>query len=126
MIRNEKAKKVSLFSKPKWVTRSALEKYLINKPSSRKPKTIFTLFIQLPDLGRVCSQLGKSANKAKGSPKARPNPASTTVNWTGPPLGPRALTTKVPRMGPVQEKETNARARAIKKIHPTLLRLDLL
>src|ERR1700744_5830956 len=123
-IRIQMAKNVSRLSIPQCVTRSALERYLIQRASSMNPKTIFTVFIQPPERGRDCSQLGKRAKRAKGRPSANPNPAMATVSWTAPPFCPRAPTSSVPRMGPVQEKETMARVRAMKKIPPRLPMLD--
>src|ERR1043165_5965041 len=104
-MRIQRAKKVSLFSRPQWATRSELDRYFNASASSTKPKTILMVFIQAPERGRDCSQKGKSANRAKGRPSAKPKPARTTVSWIAPPFGPRELTTKLPRMGPVQENE---------------------
>lgn len=65
-----------------------------------------------PDLGNELSHSGKAANKAKGSANAKENP-SIPINGAIPPLE-AASTNKVPTIGPVQEKETTAKA--IKKI----------
>src|SRR5258708_39439239 len=107
-MRIQSAKNVSRLSSPQCATRSELERYLSANASSTKPKTILIVFIQLPERGSDCSQEGKSANNANGNPSAKPKPARTTVSWIAPPLGPNELTTKLPRMGPVHEKETIA------------------
>src|SRR5882757_3585319 len=124
-INTHSAKKVSRFRIPQWETRSALEKYFSTRASSMKPKTILRVVIHPPDFGKDCSQFGKRANSAKGSPSARPKPAMAKVSCTAPPFCPRAPTSSVPRMGPVQEKLTIARVRAIKKIPPRLPIFDL-
>src|SRR5579872_495491 len=121
-IRIQMAKKTSLLSNPEWVTRSALERNLIIRASSTKAKVFLTLSIQPPDLGSEWSQPGKSANSAKGNPSARPNPAIATVNWMPPPFWSSAPTRRLPRIGPVQEKETITSVSAIKNIPPRLPR----
>src|SRR5580692_5873868 len=125
LMRIQIAKKVSLFSRPQWLTRSAFDRYFNARASSTKPNTIFTVFIHPPLLGRDWSQLGKRAKRAKGRPSARPKPDMATVSCTAPPFWPRAPTSRVPRMGPVHEKETMASVSAIKKIPPMRPILDL-
>ncbi|MNQ96142.1 hypothetical protein D3C85_1117340 [compost metagenome] len=84
------------------------------KANSRKPRTTFTVLSHPPDLGSEFSQPGKAANKANGSAMARENP-SIPIMGANPPLE-AACTSKVPTIGPVHEKDTIARAKAIKKI----------
>src|SRR5580698_5049520 len=117
--------KTSRFSNPQWLTRSALDRYFSARATSTNPKTIFTVFIQLPDRGKVCSQPGKRAKSANGRPSATPNPAMATVSCTAPPSLSSAPTNKVPSIGPVQEKETIANVSAMKKMPPSEPRLDL-
>ena len=107
--------KISLFSKPHCFTRSALEKNFTANASSINPNTTFTSVIHPPDLGNDCSQWGNMANNAKGKPNARPKPAAPAVKRPCS-LDQQHLPTKVPRIGPVQEKETMANVPAIKNI----------
>ena len=108
----------SLFSSPHCFTRSALDKNFTARASSTKPNTTFTSVIHPPDFGNDCSQLGNMANNAKGRPSAKPKPAAPAVSghapWSTTP------TSNVPRIGPVQEKETIASVAAIKNIPPIL------
>src|SRR6187401_846604 len=114
---------ISLFRRPHCFTRSALDKNLTANASSMKPKTTFTFVIHPPDLGSDLSQFGNMANNAKGNPNAIPNPAAPAVSghapWSATP------TSNVPKIGPVQEKETMANVNAIKKIPPQLPIPDL-
>ena len=73
-----------------------------------------TTFNQPPDFGSEFIHPGKAANNANGSAKANENPNMPT-NGAIPPIVADS-TNKVPTIGPVQEKETNARANAMKKI----------
>ncbi len=114
---------ISLFNNPHCFTRSALERNFTAMASSRNPKTTFTVLSQPPDFGNDCNQPGNIANKAKGKAKARPNPASPTVNGHAPSVNVPA--NKEPRMGPVHEKETIANVNAMKKIPPRSLIPDL-
>src|SRR6185437_4860325 len=122
LINIQRPKKVSRFSSPQWLTRSALDRYFRASASSTKPKTILTVFIQLPERGRDRSQLGNNANKAKGKPSASPKPAMATLSCTAPPFWFKAPTNRVPRMGPVHENETVARVSAMKKMPLTRAR----
>ena len=58
------------------------------------------------------------ANKVNGNAKANPNPAIPCVNAQAPPC--KEPTNKVPKIGPVQEKDTIAKVMAIKKMPPKL------
>ena len=72
------------------------------------------MFIQPPDLGNECNQPGKAANKAKGKAIANEKPNIPIIGAIPP--SEAACTNKVPTIGPVQEKDTIAKANAIKKI----------
>src|SRR5690606_19137870 len=54
---------------------------------------------------------------AKGKPKATPKPLIAAVIGQGPFF--KALPNTVPKIGPVQEKDTKAKVKAIKKIPNT-------
>lgn len=56
---------------------SALERNFSAKANSRKPKTTFTLLIQLPDLGNELSHAGNAANNPNGIANAMENPNIT-------------------------------------------------
>ena len=58
------------------------------------------------------------ANNVKGNAKATPNPAMPCVKAHAPPC--KEPTNKVPKIGPVQEKETMAKVMAIKNMPPIL------
>ena len=92
---------------------SATERNFSASANSKNPSTTFTEFIQLPERGNEFNQLGKAANKVNGIAKALENPSITTN-------GPKELvadwTNAEPIIGPVQEKETNAKVNAMKKI----------
>src|SRR4051812_19822653 len=110
--------KTSRFNNPQCITRSALDKNLKASASSTKASTFFTVSNQPPDFGSDFSQLGKIANSANGNAKARPKPASPLVNGQAPPL--IEPTSSDPSIGPVQEKDTIASVKAMKKIPPIL------
>ena len=95
-------------------TRSALDRNLKAKANSKNPSTTFTVFNQPPDLGKEFIQPGKAANRPNGSANANEKPNIPT-NGAIPPIVADS-TSKVPTIGPVQEKETSANASAIKKI----------
>ena len=79
---------------------------------SRKPSTTFTSFIQLPDLGNFCMKPGKIANILNGIAKAKENPNIPMIGFKNAPW--EAAIKMDPASGPVQEKETNTRVKAIK------------
>ena len=111
------AMKSSLFKKNVLETRSALDKNFKAKASSTKPKTTFTVFIHPPDFGRLCNACGNKAKSPKTIAHARPNPANANVNNIGTLVEPvTALPSKLPKIGPVQEKETITNVNAMKKI----------
>ena len=114
----------SLSIKWLWRTKSALERNLNARASSKKPKNTLTVFNQPPDLGKEFNQPGKAANKANGSAKAKEKPNIPT-NGPIPPIVADS-TNNVPTIGPVQEKETKAKVKAIKNIpkKPPLLEAE--
>ena len=80
--------------------------------------------IQPPDFGKAFSALGKSAKSAKGNAKAKPKPVIPEVSCIAPPSAVNDPASKLPKIGPVQEKETMAKVRAIKKIPIIPLRFE--
>ena len=111
-----KAINTSLLSNPQCSTKSALDKNLKAKASSRNPKTTFTVFNHPPDFGNEFNQFGNRANKANGNANASPNPPIPAVNCIAPPSEVSDPASNEPRIGPVHEKDTIARVKAIKKI----------
>ena len=105
----------SLLSKPQCSTKSALDKNFKAKASSRNPKTTFTVFNHPPDFGNEFNQLGNMANNANGKANASPNPPIPAVNCIAPPSEVKDPANKEPKIGPVHEKDTIARVRAMKK-----------
>ena len=86
--------------------------------NSKNANIFFTVSNQPPDLGKLCNHCGNIANKVKGNANATPNPAIPCVKDHAPPCS--EPTNKVPKIGPVQEKETIAKVMAIKKMPPIL------
>ena len=101
----------------KWAckTKSAFDKNLNAKANSKNPKTTFTVFNQPPDFGNEFNQPGNAANKAKGNAIAVEKPNMLIIGAILSPVV-AAATKAEPTNGPVQEKETIAKANAIKKI----------
>ena len=95
--------------------RSATERNLREKASSRKPSVTLMQFIQLPLLGAAFSHDGKRANKVKGRAKARANP---NMPMAGPMMLPVLATStrRKPMIGPVHEKLTSDRVNAIRNM----------
>ena len=83
------------------------------KAISKKPKTTFTSFIQLPDLGNFCMNPGKIANIVKGIAKAKEKPSIPMIGFKKAPC--EAAIKMDPAKGPVQENETNTNVKAMKK-----------
>ena len=107
----------SLFSRKVLETKSALERNFRANANSINPKTTFKVFIQLPDFGRDCSAWGNKANVPKTIAHAKPNPAKAKVKSIGTSFAPEtALPNKLPKIGPVHEKETITKVKAMKKI----------
>src|SRR5215469_8599293 len=115
-------KNISRFKSPHCLTRSALERNFIAMAISKKPSTTFTEFNHPPDFGKECSQFGKMAKTVNGNATANPKPARPAVNGHDPCTAVPA--SNEPRIGPVQEKETMAKVKAIKNI-PTIPSPDL-
>jgi hypothetical protein len=84
------------------------------KANSKNPRNTFTVFNHPPDFGKEFIQPGNNANKVKGKESASENPNIPT-NGAIPPMDADS-TKRVPTIGPVHEKETNASAKAMKKI----------
>ena len=79
-----------------------------------KPSTTLTLLSQPPLFGRFFRRLGKRARTVNGRAKAREKASIVTIGAQNSPLVDFMRT--VPTIGPVQEKDTSTRVRAIKKI----------
>src|SRR5690606_38475454 len=95
--------------------KSTTDKNFIAKANSKNPKETFTVFIQLPERGKVLSHPGNAANNPNGKANANENP---NIPIKGPVLLPpmEASTSKVPIIGPVQLNVTKHNVNAIKKI----------
>ena len=113
---NQSAKNNSIFKIPQWATKSAFDKNLSASASSINPRVTLIVFSQPPDFGNLFRTFGNMANKAKGNPRARPKPPIPAVNSHAPESPESEPANRVPRIGPVQEKETIANVNAIKKI----------
>src|SRR5690606_31897989 len=105
---------MSLSNNPQWYTWSAMLKNLKARASSRKPKTTLTEFSQEPDLGRLLSHSGKTAKRPKGMAKAREKASMPNMGCRISP--PAEAINMDPTIGPVQEKETNTKVKAIKNM----------
>src|SRR5690554_2911421 len=101
---------------PQPSTKSALDKNFRAKATSKNPNTTFTVFNHPPDLGSEFNQLGNRAKRAKGSAKATPKPPIPAVSCIAPPSAVNEPAKREPKIGPVHEKDTIAKVRAIKKI----------
>ena len=74
------------------------------------------VFVQEPDLGSLFMMFGKNASKVNGIAKATPKPNIPYVKSIAPPADVSVPTRRVPRIGPVHEKETKHSVRDIKKV----------
>ena len=108
-------RKTSIFKIPQCSTRSALDKNFNANASSRKPKITFVVLSHPPDFGSALSMFGNVANKAKGRPKARPNPPIPAVSCRAPPSEESEPAKRDPRIGPVHENDTIESVSAMKK-----------
>ena len=81
-----------------------------------KASTTFTEFSHPPLLGMDCKRLGKMAKRVKGRARARAKPSIPIAGARIPEEEVAACTNNVPIIGPVQEKETSERVKAMKKI----------
>src|SRR5690606_23469281 len=81
--------------------------------NSKNPSVIFTLFSQPPEDGRLFKRLGNMAKSVNGIANANAKP---NIPIEGPKSSPivAACTSKVPIIGPVQEKDTTANVAAMK------------
>ena len=112
------ARNNSRSSKCHCITISAVDKNFKAKANSKNPRVTFTVFNQPPEEGREFNQPGKAANRVNGIASARAKPNIPTA---GPSKDPpeAALTSSDPIIGPVQEKLTKLKVKAMKKI-PTI------
>ena len=108
------AKKTSLSKKCNCKTKSAFDKNLKAKANSRKPSTTLTVFNHPPDFGKECNHPGNIAKSMNGNAKASEKPNIPMIGAI-PPLE-AASTNSVPTIGPVQENDTIASAKAINSI----------
>ena len=106
------AKKISLFKSDQCATKSAFERNFNANANSMKPKNTFTVFSNPPLFGREFNHCGNKAKRAKGRPRATPNPASPAVKGQAPSVA--VPTNNVPKIGPVHEKDTMAKVTAMK------------
>src|SRR5690606_35799032 len=89
-----------------------MDKNLNAKANSRKPRTTLTELSQPPDLGRRFIHSGKMAKSVNGIAKADPKANIPRTGFTN---SPPADEIKIePTIGPVQEKETSTRVKAMK------------
>ena len=115
-IINQRIINNSYFKIPQPATKSALDKNLRAKANSINPRETLIVFNQSPDFGNLLIALGNMANNEKGNPSAKPKPAIPAVNSIAPESPESEPARRVPKIGPVQEKETIARVTAMKKI----------
>ena len=101
---------------PQCPTKSAFDKNLSAKISSTKPKTTFNVSIHEPDFGSDLSMFGKKANSVKGKPMAIPKETIPTTKFSLPFGVVAILPSNVPRIGPVQEKDTITNVSAMKNM----------
>ena len=76
----------------------------------------FTLFIHEPPRVVFLSKAGKSAKRVKGSANATAKPSMPTVGASWLPPEVETSTNRKPIMGPVHEKLTSARVKAMRKM----------
>lgn len=82
--------------------------------TSMNPSTTFTELSHPPLLGSFLSIDGKKAKTVKGSAKATENASMVTIGLQNSPDV--DLISTEPTIGPVQEKDTSTRVRAMKKM----------
>ena len=99
---------------PQPYARSATERNFSESANSRKANTTLKEVIQSPDFGAVFNHCGNIAKSEKGRAKAMAKPNMPMVGANK--LRPAASTSKVPMIGPVHEKETMTRVKAMSKI----------
>ena len=108
------ARKTSRSSQCNCKTKSAFDKNLKAKASSKKPSETLTELSHPPDFGNDFSQFGNKANSINGKAKALEKP-SMPITGAMPPFEADS-TSNVPTIGPVHEKDTIAKANAMNKI----------
>ncbi len=96
-------------------TKSAVDKNFKANANSKNPRVTFTVFNQPPDEGKEFNHPGKAAKRVNGMAKARENPNIPTAGPSSEPFDP-ASTSNVPIIGPVQEKLTKLKVKAMKKM----------
>src|SRR5690606_37037275 len=109
--------KISLSKKCHSKTKSIIDKNLNANANSKNPNTTFTVFNHPPDFGKEFNQLGKKANKPNGKAIADEKPNILIIGAIPPLVA--ASNKAVPAIGNVHEKDTTAKAKAIKKIPAT-------
>ena len=102
---NQIAMNHSRVNRSQWYAKSTEDKNFNANANSANPSTTFTEF----------NHPGKIAKMVNGIAKARENPV---IPIAGVKYDPEvdASTNKVPMIGPVQEKETNPKVKAMKKM----------
>ena len=95
--------------------KSATERNFSAKASSRKPNVTLMTFIQPPDLGIDFSHDGNRANSVNGNAKAMAKPNIPIAGAITLPVV-DTCTSKNPMIGPVHEKDTSDKVKAIRKI----------
>ena len=118
---------ISRFKSPQCSTKSELDRNFNASANSINPKTTFTVFSHPPDFGKEFNHFGNIANNVNGSARAKPKPPIPMLNCIALASDAIVLPNKPPKIGPVQEKETIAKVKAIKKMPtkpPILLALS--
>src|SRR5210317_2513339 len=95
--------------------KSAVERNFSPKANSRNPSVTLTVFNQPHEEGSEFNQPVKASKRAKGMAKANENPNIPIAGPSNDPFDP-ASTSRVPIIGPVHEKLTKLKVKAIKKI----------
>ena len=118
MVRNKTnqiATNHSRVNRSQWYAKSTEDKNFNANANSANPRTTFTEFNHPPDCGKEFNHPGKIAKMVNGIAKAKENPV---IPIAGVKYDPEvdASTNKVPMIGPVQEKETNPKVKAMKKM----------
>ena len=114
-IKTHIPRNASIFNKPQCCTKSALDKNLNAKASSKNPSMTFVVLSHPPDFGSDFIIFGNIAKRAKGRPRATPKPAIPAVSCQAPPSADNDPARRDPRIGPVQENDTIDKVRAMKK-----------
>ena len=112
---NQIATNHSRVNRSQWYAKSTEDKNFNANANSANPRTTLTEFNHPPDCGKEFNHPGKIAKMVNGIAKAKENPV---IPIAGVKYDPEvdASTNKVPMIGPVQEKETNPKVKAMKKM----------